>query len=80
MKYIDINSNLKFRKEDIMGVERIDGTENCKILTYIGTYSCDWPFSTLMQYLEVEDSNINTPKREIPIAKNNLWGAQHFAG
>ena len=79
MKFIEINSNLKFRKEDIMGVERIDGTENCKILTYIGTYSCDWPFTTLMQFLEVEDSNINPPTRAVA-SKTNLWGAQHFAG
>lgn len=76
MKFIGINKQITFRKENIIGVERTDETENCKIITSVGKFSCDWPYSTLMKFLETEDS----ADIRVPVTKNNLWGAQHFAG
>ncbi len=74
MKFIGINKHITFRKDEIIGVERIDETENCKVITSVGKFTCDWPYSSLMKMLDVEDSSTGG------IDKTNLWGAQHFVG
>lgn len=77
MDFIEINDSLTFRKSDISGVHRIDDTENCNIITNTGAmYSCNWPYSTIVKLLKVSDSD----SRVTGVSKNNLWGAQHFAG
>lgn len=75
MKFIEINDKLTFRKFDIMGIERDSPNgEDCKIITECGKFNCGWPYSTLIKWLEMDDSDTSSSK------KQNLWGTQHFAG
>ncbi len=78
MDFLEINDTLTFRKSDISGVYRIDETEACNIITNTGaTYSCNWPYSTLIKLLKVVDSDSKSSGLS---RDNNLWGRQHFAG
>lgn len=78
MDFIEINDSLTFRKSDISGVYRIGDTEECNIITNTGaTYSCNWPYSTIVKLLKVNDSD---SKSTGTVKNNNLWGAQSWAG
>ena len=75
MKYIQINALLDLKKDEIIGIQRTDDTENCSVVTVAGTFSCSWPRTTLLKMLETDDGELKVKPA------GNLFGVgQHFAG
>lgn len=80
MKFIEINSGVNIRKEDICAIERIDDM-TCKVITNMGAYESVYPSWRILMLLEQPDieEQISPVSPQTP-DRVNLWGSQHFAG
>ncbi len=74
MKFIEINSGISIRKDEIVAVIRNE-TVGCKVVTDNDSYESNFPYDTLIQILEIEQPQVNQR-----VDTSNMFGAQHWRG